>query len=87
MKSLPGAGVPEPPRIVIMPNQLGKCFSRAPTINNREEAIIELFKPPQHDAATHMGTKIVPVVPIVFVAKSVATAGEAIISAGVKTAK
>ena len=65
---VPGAGVPEPPRIVIMPNQLGRCFSRAPTINRREEAIIDEFKPPQHEAATQIGTKIVPVVPIVFVA-------------------
>ena len=79
--------MPDPPRVVIMPNQLGKCFSLAPTINRRDEAIIELFNPPQHEAATQIGTRIVPIVPIVFVAKSVATAAEPMISAGVSTAK
>ena len=72
---------------MIIENHDGRCFSRDPTIKSLELAIIDEFKPPQHDIATQMGTIAVPAVPIVFVARSVATAGDAIISAGVRTAK
>ena len=56
-------------------------------MNNRDEAIIDEFKPPQQDIATHIGTMLVPTMPIVRVARSVATADEEIISIGVSTAK
>ena len=44
-----------------------------------ELAIMDELRPPQHDIATQIGTIAVPAVPIVLVARSVATAGDAII--------
>ena len=35
---------------------LKDSFSREPTINRRDDAIIDEFKPPQHDIATQIGT-------------------------------
>ena len=35
---------------------LKDSFSREPTINSRDDAIIDEFKPPQHDIATQIGT-------------------------------
>ena len=83
----PGAGVPEFPLKVIIENQDGRCFSRDPTMKSLELAIMDELRPPQHDIATQMGTIAVPAAPIVLLARSVATAGDAMISAGVKTAR
>ena len=83
----PGAGVPEFPRKVIIENHDGRCFSRDPTMNSLELAIMDELRPPQHDIATQIGTIAVPAAPIVLLARSVATAGDAMISAGVKTAR
>ena len=85
--SVPGAGVPEFPLKVIIEIHLGKCPSRDPTMKSLEEAIMLEFNPPQHDIATQIGTRTVPICPRVKVAISVATAAEEVICVGVKIAK
>jgi len=86
-RMFPGAGVPEFPLKVIIENHEGRCFSRDPTMKSLELAIMDELRPPQQDIATQIGTIAVPAVPMVLLARSVATAGDAMISAGVKTAR